>query len=106
VMPYLTDLMRKNNQYAHVEPLTHGNQNKNDRIVWAIQGMFEHGRIILNEDEDWTEFKDEYLMFPTPNVHDDLPDALSLIQQMAVTNYVNPDDFEQEYEPLDLISGI
>jgi len=106
VMPYLTDLMRKNNQYAHVEPLTHGNQNKNDRIIWAIQGMFEHGRIILNEDEDWTEFKDEYLMFPTTNVHDDLIDSLSMIQQMAVTNYVNPDDFEQEYEPLDLLSGI
>ena len=106
VMPYLTDLMRKNNQYAHVEPLTHGNQNKNDRIIWAIQGMFEHGRIILNKDEDWTEFKDEYLMFPTPNVHDDLIDSLSMIQQMAVTNYVNPDDFDQEYEPLDLISGI
>jgi len=105
VMPYLTDLMRKNNQYAHVEPLTHGNQNKNDRIIWAIQGMFEHGRIILNKDEDWTEFKDEYLMFPTPNVHDDLIDSLSMIQQMAVTNYVNMDEFDQEYEPLDLLSG-
>ena len=110
VMPYLTDLMRKNNLYAHVEPLTHGNISKTDRergrVVWALQGMFEHGRIILNEDEDWKDFKEEYLLFPTPNVHDDLIDSLSMIQQMAVTNYVDMDEFDQEYEPLDLISGI
>lgn len=105
VMPYLTDLMRKNNLYAHVEPLTHGNQNKNDRVIWALQGMFEHGRIILNSDWDWDEFKDEYLMFPTPNVHDDLIDSLSMIAQLSVTTYVGDDD-DYEYQPLDLISGI
>lgn len=71
VMPYLTDLMRKNNIYAHVSPLTHGNQAKNDRVIWALQGMFEHGRIILNSDEDWSEFKNEYMMFPSKGVHDD-----------------------------------
>jgi hypothetical protein len=77
VMPYLTDLMRKNGVYFHIHPLTHQNQKKTDRIVWALQGMFEHGRITLNsegmkERNGWQEvFRDEYLMFPTPNVHDD-----------------------------------
>jgi hypothetical protein len=104
VMPYLSDLMRKNNIFAHIEPLTHGNRTKNDRIIWALQGMFEHGRIILNEEEDWDEFKDQLLMFPTKNVHDDLPDSLSYISQMAVTTY-RVDDDEEEYEPLDVISG-
>lgn len=71
VMPYLSDLMRKNNIFAHIQPLTHGNQNKVDRVVWALQGMFEHGRITLNRDIEWDVFIDEYLMFPTKNVHDD-----------------------------------
>jgi hypothetical protein len=105
VMPYLTDLMRKNNLYSHVEPLTHGNQNKNDRIVWALQGMFEHGRVILNEEEDWTDFKEEYLLFPTKNVHDDLIDSLSMIAQMATTTYLDKDSDEDEWQPLDLLSG-
>lgn len=104
VMPYLSDLMRKNNIYAHVHPLTHGNQKKEDRVIWALQGMFEHGRVILNSDEDWAEFKDQLLMFPTKGVHDDLPDALSYIAQMAVTSY-NADEDDDEYESLDVISG-
>lgn len=105
VMPYLSDLMRKNNIFTNVRPLTHGNQQKNDRIVWALQGMFEHGRIILNSDEKWDTFVDQYLMFPTKNVHDDLLDGLSYISQMAVTTYAINDE-EEEYEPLDIITGI
>ena len=105
IMPYLTDLMRKNGIFCHIEPLTHGNRKKEDRVIWALQGMFEHGRIILNSEEDWDVFKDEYLMFPTRNVHDDLIDSLSLIGQMAVTTYAEPDDSE-EWEPMDVISGI
>jgi hypothetical protein len=105
VMPYLSDLMRKNNIFAHVHPLSHNNQKKEDRIIWALQGMFEHGRIILNNDEDWDDFKDQYLMFPTKGVHDDLMDGLSYISQMAVTNYRGDED-EEEYEPFDVVSGI
>lgn len=71
VLPYLSDLMRKNNIFAHIHPLTHGNQSKNDRVIFALQGMFEHGRITLNRDQVWDVFTDEYLMFPTANVHDD-----------------------------------
>lgn len=102
VMPYLTDLMRKNNLYAHIQPLSHGNVSKgtnsaNDRIVWALQGMFEHGRIILNKDEDWDTFKDQYLMYPTKGVHDDCFPAdapiitekgIKLISEITIDDYV------------------
>lgn len=111
VIPYLTDLMRKNQLYCHIYPVSHQNQAKNDRIVWALQGLFEHGRIVLNNDgmknkNSWqSQFLDEYLMFPTKNVHDDLIDSLSYISQLAVTTYAMNDD-DSEYEPLDIISGI
>lgn len=72
VMPYLSDLMRKHNTFSHIQHLTHGNRTKYDRIIWALQGMFEHGRIILNIEEDWDVFKDQLLMFPSKGVHDDL----------------------------------
>lgn len=109
VMPYLTDLMRKNNIYAHIHKLTHGNKNKTERIVWALQGMFEHGRITINSEgvssKCWQkELVDELLMFPTKGVHDDMVDSLASISQMAVTTY---SDYEQEeYEPIDILTGI
>jgi len=104
VLPYLSDLMRKNNVYSHIIDLTHGNRKKADRIVWSLQGRFEHGRIVLNQDEDWTEFLDQLLMFPAVGVHDDLPDALSYIDQLAVTSYFE-DDQSDDWEPIDIIAG-
>ena len=104
VLPYLSDLMRKNNCYAHIADLTHGNKKKVDRVVWSLQGRFEHGRILLNSEEDFDEFVDQLLMFPTAGVHDDLPDALSYIDQLAVTSYFDGDD-EDDWEALDVISG-
>lgn len=105
VLPYLSDLMRKNNVYAHIVDLTHGNRKKADRIIWALQGRFEHGRIVLNHEEDWADFTDQLLMFPAQGVHDDLPDALSYIDQLAVTSYFEAED-EDEWQPLDVISGV
>ena len=104
VLPYLSDLMRSNNVYASIHDLTHGGKQKTERVVWALQGRFEHGKVILNEDEDWKEFQDQFLMFPTNQVHDDLIDALSYIDQLAVTSYFEDDDNEG-VEPLDFISG-
>ena len=104
VLPYLSDLMRKNNTYAHIQDLTHGNKKKADRVIWSLQGRFEHGRVILNTDEDFDEFVDQLLMFPTSGVHDDLVDALSYIDQIATTTYFT-DDGEDDYEPVDIISG-
>jgi len=103
VMPYLSDMMRSNNIYAHITDLTHGGKKKTERIVWSLQGRFEHGKITLNEEEDWDEFRDQLLMFPTPQVQDDLIDALSYVDQLAVTTYFADDDSE-DLEPLDWIS--
>ena len=107
VQPYLNDLMRKNNVYCHITDLTHGNKKKTDRVVWSLQGRFEHGRITLNDNldkSDWKEFIDQFLMFLTAGVHDDLIDSLSYIDQLAVTSY-NTDYDDDEYEILDKISG-
>lgn len=104
VLPYLSDLMRKNNIYAHIHDLTHGNRKKTDRVVWSLQGRMEHGRVSFNRLEDWAEFKDQLIMFPTPGVHDDLVDSLSYIDQLAITSYQS--DFDQdEWEPLDAFAG-
>jgi hypothetical protein len=105
VLPYLSDLMRKNNVYSHIVDLTHGNRKKADRIIWSLQGRFEHGRIILNSEEDWDVFVDQLIMFPSQGVHDDLPDALSYIDQLAVTSYYDDSDTD-EWQPMDIISGI
>lgn len=104
VLPYLTDLMRKNNVYTHIQDLTHGNKKKTDRVVWSLQGRMEHGRISFNEDEDWKEFQDQLVMFPTAGVHDDLVDALSYIDQLAISNY-QQDYEDDEYDVLDVTIG-
>lgn len=104
VLPYLSDLMRKNNIFSHIVDLSHGNRKKTDRIVWALQGRFEHGRIVLNSEENWDDFVDQLLMFPAVGVHDDLPDALSYIDQLAVTSYFEEED--DSWEPVDVISGV
>jgi phage terminase large subunit-like protein len=104
VLPYLSDLMRKYNKFCHIHDLTHGNRKKSDRIVWSLQGRFEHGRIVLNEDADLEDFKEQLLLFPTAGVHDDLVDALSYIDQLAITSYSS--DYEsEEAEILDEWSG-
>ena len=43
-------------------------------------------------------------MFPTAGVHDDLVDALSYVDQLAITTY-QQDYEEDDYEVLDPISG-
>jgi hypothetical protein len=104
VLPYLTDLMRKNNVYTHIQDLTHGNKRKTDRVVWSLQGRMEHGRIAFNEKEDWADFKDQMIMFPTAGVHDDLIDALSYVDQLTVSNY-QQDYEDDEQEVLDITIG-
>ena len=104
VTGYLEQLMKRYNNFFRLEELTHGNQKKTDRIMWSLQGNFEHGRIILNQDQKWDEFIDQYLMFPSTQVHDDLVDALSYVSQLAKN--VASDDFDEEdWTPLDSIAG-
>jgi len=104
VLPYLTDLMKSNQRFFRVEELTHGNQKKIDRVVWALQGRFENGQVTLKEGPWNTEFCDQLFQFPNPLVHDDLIDALAYIDQLAKVSYYVDFD-EEEYEVLDVITG-
>lgn len=104
VMPYLQDLMRQTQFFPRIEELTHGNKKKTDRIIWALQGRFEHGRITLRTAQWNDEFVDQYFNFPNPQIHDDLLDSLAYIDQIAITPYFHDYD-EEEYECLDAISG-
>lgn len=104
LMPYLTDLMRKNNVYSHIEHIPI-NGSKENRITYNLQGLFEHGRITLNSREDWSQFKKEYVSFPSRKSHDDLIDSLSLVANMVNTSYMKPTD-DNNYEVMDEITGL
>ena len=104
VYPYLNDIMKSNQRFFRVEELTHGNKRKIDRIVWALQGRFEHGKITLNKGDWNTTFLDELFQFPNKLVHDDLIDSLAYIDQLAQVAY-GIDYEEEEYELTDYYSG-
>jgi phage terminase large subunit-like protein len=104
VLPYLSDLMRKYNSYFRIEDLTHGNKKKTDRITWSLQGRLEHGKITFNEGPWNSEIIDELMNFPNAQVHDDLIDALSYIDQIAIAEYTSYYE-EDDYTPMDAVSG-
>ena len=105
VMGPLNDIMRRTHRVFRIELLTHGNQRKEDRILWSLQGRFEHKKIKLKKG-DWNPaFVDEASAFPSKLVHDDLLDALSYIDQLAVVPYATDLDMEDDYVPMDAIAG-
>ena len=104
VMSPLTDLMKMRGKFFRVEELTHGNKKKTDRIVWALQGRFEHGLIKLNKGDWNARFLDELFQFPNKLVHDDLIDSLAYIDQMAQVCYTYEYE-EDDWEVLDPIAG-
>ena len=106
VMSPLTDMMRRNNRFFRIEELTHGNQKKTDRIVWALQGRFENGLVTLAKGEWNSEFLDQLFQFPNHLVHDDLIDSLAYIDQLAKVAYHSDlIDLQEDFEPLDIIAG-
>lgn len=105
IMPYIEDRCRQLNVYPRIEPVTHGGKKKTERITWALQGRFEHGKIVLNPGPWTKDFVTQLLDFPNPLSHDDMLDALAYIDQVAVTNYNQFAEFE-EWEPLDDVAGI
>ena len=106
VMSPLTDMMKRHSRYFRIEELTHGNQRKIDRVVWALQGRFENGLITINKGEWNARFLDELFQFPNQLVHDDLIDSLAYIDQLAkVAYYSDFIDLEEEFQPLDEIAG-
>lgn len=105
VAPYLEDYMREFNRYFNLNPLSHGNSRKLDRIAWALQGRSQRGLIHLVKG-DWNQwFLDQCADLGDPLSHDDGPDALAYVDQLASTVYVDPEDFGEEWAPLDLDSG-
>ena len=104
IMSPLTDMMKRKGKFFNVQELTHGNKNKVDRIVAALQGRFEHGAITLNEGEWNIEFLDELFQFPNKQVHDDMIDSLAYIDQLAKVSYYY--DFEEDnFEIFDKVAG-
>lgn len=111
--PYLEEEMRRFSRYVTPIPLSHGNQKKVDRIVGALQGRAQRGRIKLLKDtsntsksqEPWNQhFLDQAADFPDPLAHDDMPDAVAYLDQIATIRFATDLDIE-EWEPMDLISG-
>lgn len=104
IMPYLEDQMRRIGIYPRIVELTHGGKKKTERIAWALEGRFEHGRITLEKGPWNQKFISQLLDFPNPMAHDDMPDALAYIDQVAVTNYAIDFD-DREWTPLDEVAG-
>ena len=101
----LSDLMRRTARVFRVELLSHGNQKKQDRILWSLQGRFENKAIRIKH-ADWnTALVDEASAFPSQLVHDDLLDALAYIDQMAIVPYHMDVDIDDGYEMMDTIAG-
>jgi hypothetical protein len=104
IMPYIEDYKKKLGIYPTIVPLTHGGQKKTERIIWALQGRFEHGRVWLKPG-DWNkQFIEQLMDFPNPMAHDDMIDSLAYIDQIGITNY-NMDVEVDDWSPLDPIAG-
>jgi phage terminase large subunit-like protein len=109
VEPYMRDYMARYNRWFEIKPLTHGNQRKEDRVQWALQGRAEKGDIYLLEGDWNAKLIDQAISFPSKYVHDDLVDALAYIDQMVpeTLNFFDISHIEGtgEYMPLDPIAG-
>lgn len=105
LMPYLTDLMRKNNVFANVQAIPTASISKANRITYALQGLLEHGRITFNPNENWDELKKEMIGFPSERIHDDLLDCLAHVSYLMEVTYGKPVETE-EWQPMDVICGV
>jgi predicted phage terminase large subunit-like protein len=105
VMSPLTDMMKRDSFFFRVVELTHGNQKKTDRVMWALQGRFEHGLIRLKKGEWNSCFLDELFQFPDSLTHDDLIDALAYIDQLAKVAYSGSLTEYDEFDALDSVAG-
>tara|TARA_R100000951_G_scaffold177_5_gene816 strand:- start:2302 stop:3513 length:1212 start_codon:yes stop_codon:yes gene_type:complete len=104
IMPYLEDEMRANNRWVVITDVTHGGKKKTDRITWSLQGRLEHGKIKFNEKKEWRHFVDQMMSFPSPQVHDDLLDALAYIDQVSVADFASTIEIN-DWEPIDVDAG-
>lgn len=107
VEPYLREEMQKLRAMVPITALTHGNQLKTDRIVWALAGRFEHGNVTFEAGARWIEkLEDQLIQFPSKTIHDDLPDALAYIDQLVNECFFEVDDNDSGgWTPLDPLTG-
>jgi phage terminase large subunit-like protein len=95
VVPYLAAVGERMRVSMHPAPLRHENKTKNERIMWALQGRFEHGRITFRP-APWNKvIEDQLLHFPSKLVKDDGIESLAYIAQLA------PDNVFAGYDPAD-----
>lgn len=87
VGPYLEDYKREYGVRFEVQPLTHGNKKKHERILWSLQGRFQKGRVTLAEAPWNHHLWEQARRFPSPQAHDDMLDALAYIDQISTTLY-------------------
>lgn len=108
VMPYLTDRMRAVGFYPEVVPLYHGGKKKVDRVMWALAGRLEKGRMTFEIGAPWlSQFLEEYSDFPNPLAKDDLLDALAYIDQLSDDTFEDTASLEDDttWQPLDAEAG-
>lgn len=112
VAPYLEAeaAKRKPPLSLAVEPLSHENKAKHERIGWALQGRMEHGKLLFRRGmESMKEVEDQFVNFPSSLVHDDAPDCLAYIVQLAESRvfqrFAHVSD-ESYWEPTDASVGL
>jgi hypothetical protein len=104
--PYMKDQMMRLNTFPNIQSVTHGGKSKTDRIVWALQGRLEHGRIKFKPGPYLEEIEEQMGDFPNPMAHDDLLDSLSYIDQIGQVNYFEDFEMDDKYAlPLDPVAG-
>jgi len=109
---FIEDYMHQFGAYFSIEPLSHANNKKEDRIKWALQGRAEKGRITLEPDdhlgaeEKWVgKFLQQAVDFPNPLAHDDLIDAVAYTDQLGDISMGWEQHVFDEWTPLDLEAG-
>ncbi len=104
VEPYLKEYMRQYCKYFRIEPVTHGNQAKWDRITWALQGRAEKRQLRYKPGPWFNKFLEQAMDFPDPRTKDDMIDALAYIDQICsvIAQLI---DMPPGFTPIDPISG-
>ena len=109
VAPEIVAVAAERKMSLHVAPLSHENKTKSDRIGWALQGRMEHGKILWRPGPHMKEIEDQFLNFPSTLVHDDAPDVLAFLPQLAASQVFSRFahiDTEDYWHPLDEQVGI
>jgi hypothetical protein len=114
--PYMRDYMAQFGKFYKVEPLTHGNQHKVDRVFASLEGRLQRGRIQLNCSEatpmrdrpQWIQTLIQQASdMPSPRSKDDLVDALSYVDQLGQTVYHTYEPERHDtWVPVDPIAGV